>query len=1697
MSAAHKHAAPEPKPVAGRPDRGKPRWKVVVAQDHAEPTGPIPLEQLRQATHPGVIKAPLPYRPELQSMFAEPLPEVEVRTGAAVEAALDQKGAEAAALDGLLFLRQGVSLPVVAHELAHILQAKRPAPEATPHPGPDPEAEADRIEWRAQQRAALPPVAATLNPGAISYRMQGPLADPAVQQPSAGRKPAAPDPAPPVGAVPGSAPAPASAEPAPAAAQSTPATAPTLAAADIPQLETAESEAASTAALAALDTAEDADAVLAAFAAAPPSVKAQEAPSLGARIDAASARARADEAASLPELRAEMSPGEPLPDAPPVQAPAGSAQTLESTTPAPAPLPELAPTPNPGRASANADIGPMLARDFSQGDPEGLQRTFDRVNVRDSAVDTSAGERPDVPLVGQNDPARVEAQESAAAAQTGTALAEATGAVLNGRGPEQAQLQEISEGFAPPTEAAASAATAFPVAEGAAAFASKPLDGTTVALFDRAHAPAMEASLAGATDQINSAAETRETARNAELASANAETRRLNTEADQQQRAEVIDRRAEIQLARQDTLDQQAAHSADVRQEAFEARATARGEVEAEVSRTETQIAADFATAETRADAELSSGERQASDAAAAAERESEEASWWDRAVNWVKSQLEKLTSAINAIFDAVRAAVRAIIDAVKEAALALIDLAAGLIKGIIEAFGALLKTLVDQLLGQIFPELAAALNAAIDTAVAAATSAIDQIASALKAAVEFLANALAAALDAVLAAWQAAVNVALALASAALTGDWAALARLILTPILMALGIDPDAFFQLFERAAEALDSIVDNPSGFVANLLDTVQGGVQKFADNFPHHLVGGILLWLTGPLGNGIRMPAEFDLMGLLDVARQALGLTVDTLRRVAVRVLGEGAVERIEYVLRYVGALISGGWQGLWEQLTSDLGMLRDMVLDQIKDFLLEKVVMASILWLASMFNPVGALVKLVMTIWNFIQFLRAQLARIFAVVQTVVNNLWQIATGALEPPIQGVERVLAGLLPVALDLLARLIGVTGIPEKVQAVLGAVRLRIETALERLMRRVLAAFGISGREAPANAAPGEIMAPIRFSAGHETHTLLIEDEGETVRPMIHSTPSPLAAWLDQRPGQPFTQLAAEKNWRGVVLNNKRTELLALVAAAKAEEAQLDAEAEATEDAINAASVADASDAAKSNATAKVASTQSKGEQTRSAVERVLEFFGISIVPLDEKFAAELAAMPSALSSNLRQYVLPRLDVARYTPLDWAGFGAMLPGDSAISEPWRRPSNSTGVARRFTDGGFDRAIAAEAHRLAVQLQLPNADSFLGSAPNFEPAKLNRLFGDHLAQRLSGSSGAILAQMLAAGGPNYAQLMPSLASPISEAVTAMCGSGADIHDHSFAQVTGSYFQAQIVNNFRAIVTNTSWGSYFHDDSMNAAGSGAGAAPKPIGFFLRPDPAGSSGSKRAGKNGQRLADAVRGADPGQHEWIASRFAATIIRNAANDVERGNLDKLGGLCELIQFQHLVRTPTRQLIFNPAGPYPAQKVVVRYQAYQHRIDPLWRTTPEAQLPEEQRNAWYPEGRPHQGTAIEILQGHPGAIYARVSDGAPSAEIKPQTVGHGKWDEALERTVSTTLADGTVLFDELHEMADNILGFFHQTIWNGSNMPAGGVLYDEYFNSGGGSEHASTLASNFGGYFSGFAQQLDAQIRQVRSA
>ncbi len=1028
----------------------------------------------------------LPHRATLEARFGQRLDQIAVYAGPDAQAALALLDAEAVTYQGAIFLPDPhPALDLITHEVAHALQMQ-----AGDHGNAeivtdaDPaEREAAALAAQASQLAAPAPALAvheTLPPTALALRRAGAsgastnAAAEAVFERTVEREPspirsAAPNP--PTPTTPSStAPlSPPAMAPEPAAFALPPAPAPGISATAV-----AERQAVQAATEAALATAASPEALMATFANAPPTVKAQRAAALGGEMDRLAKANQAGFADTVPDLRAELHcQVEPAPS---LEVATPTARALDLAVDEPLPQPELPPTPDPGRYTANDAITASVSRLMSgEADERAANLATQLRDVRTSDdIATSPGAPPPIPLSGGADPAQIDEQIGEGVTQTRQMRAEAAQAVINGPGPEQAQPMALDEAY-PVGELAQPEIAAPTMPAEPQAYLEMGLPPEVQTAFDQQQQATMESSLAEARAQVDEASAERDRQRAEAVAEAQAQAQEQSAQADEQQRAGASEARQRIQTARQETLDAQQAAVTDIEQQASDERATRRRDIDERARADEAQIEQRYANAEREAQAEVAQGEREAAAERERAAREAREQSWWDRAVNVVRDAFAALTRAIGAIFDAVRSAVNAVLDAAKAFAMRLIDAAVAFVNGVIAAFGALLKGLIDTLIGSIFPELAARLNAAIDEAVAFAQRVVTAAAEGLKAGIAALVEGLRAGLNAIINAYQAAVQIALAAVQAALTGDWAALARMALEAVLKVAGIDPETFYQFIGRAQETFQLILDDPGGFVGHLIDAFLGGVRRFADNFLTHLQAGIIGWLTGAIGGaGIRLPERFDLMGVLSLIQQILGLTWERLRERAVRLIGERAVAVIEFVADYLRTLIEGGWDALWQRIQDDLASLRDMVLQGIKDFLLERIVMAAITRLATMFNPVGAIVNLILAAYNLFTFLRDQLARIIAVAQTVINAIGDIARGIIQPATQRVEEVLAGLLPLAIDLLARLLGLGNVGNRVREIIERVRGVVDRAIDRLIERVRGMF--RGGEAR----PGERSAP-----------------------------------------------------------------------------------------------------------------------------------------------------------------------------------------------------------------------------------------------------------------------------------------------------------------------------------------------------------------------------------------------------------------------------------------------------------------------------------------------------------------------------------------------------------------------------------------------------------------------------------------
>ena len=67
------------------------------------------------------------------------------------------------------------------------------------------------------------------------------------------------------------------------------------------------------------------------------------------------------------------------------------------------------------------------------------------------------------------------------------------------------------------------------------------------------------------------------------------------------------------------------------------------------------------------------------------------------------------------------------------------------------------------------------------------------------------------------------------------------------------------------------------------------------------------------------------------------------------------------------------LASQGVGGLWQMLMEKLGDIKEMILEQVKDFVITKIITAGITWLIGLLNPAAAFIKACKLIYDVVMF----------------------------------------------------------------------------------------------------------------------------------------------------------------------------------------------------------------------------------------------------------------------------------------------------------------------------------------------------------------------------------------------------------------------------------------------------------------------------------------------------------------------------------------------------------------------------------------------------------------------------------------------------------------------------------------------------------------------------------------------------
>jgi hypothetical protein len=265
-----------------------------------------------------------------------------------------------------------------------------------------------------------------------------------------------------------------------------------------------------------------------------------------------------------------------------------------------------------------------------------------------------------------------------------------------------------------------------------------------------------------------------------------------------------------------------------------------------------------------------------------------------------------------------------------------------------------------------------------------------------------------------------------------------------------------------VLSRAATAIGMIIAHPIRFLGHLVDAGLKGFNNFKDHILEHLKEGFMQWLFGAVAaTGIQLPKTFDLPGILSLVLQVLGLTYDNIRARAVNILGEKVVKALETAAEIFKVLITKGPGGLWDYIKEQLGNLIDTVIDSIKSFIMEKVIIAGITWLIGLLNPASAFVKACKAIYDIIMFFVERGSQILDLVNAIIDSITAIADGKIDQAANWIEKSLARAIPVIIGFLASLLGVGGISEKIKEVIDKIRKPINSVIDWVINK---AYGLA---------------------------------------------------------------------------------------------------------------------------------------------------------------------------------------------------------------------------------------------------------------------------------------------------------------------------------------------------------------------------------------------------------------------------------------------------------------------------------------------------------------------------------------------------------------------------------------------------------------------------------------------------------
>lgn len=297
-------------------------------------------------------------------------------------------------------------------------------------------------------------------------------------------------------------------------------------------------------------------------------------------------------------------------------------------------------------------------------------------------------------------------------------------------------------------------------------------------------------------------------------------------------------------------------------------------------------------------------------------------------------------------------------------------------------------------------------------------------------------------------------------------SGDLLRAAWNLFSSLLEILGIPPELVTNILSRAVSAFSSILNDPIGFLLNLLQAVKQGFLQFFGNIGSHLFSGISGWLFGQLhGIGITPPTDTSFSSIFRLTVQVLGISAESFFRSLQRHLGRRRVDQLRRVLNtltgvwgWLSTLVQEGPAGLWQQFQEYLGNLWETLRDNVIGWLRQTVIVQATARLLTMLDPTGimAVVNSLVSIYQAIQSFAENFRGLLEILNSVLEGINEIAEGVVTRGANILESSLVRALPIAISFLANQARVRNVGRHIREAIGRIQRRVQQAIDRLVDR-----------------------------------------------------------------------------------------------------------------------------------------------------------------------------------------------------------------------------------------------------------------------------------------------------------------------------------------------------------------------------------------------------------------------------------------------------------------------------------------------------------------------------------------------------------------------------------------------------------------------------------------------------------------